>query len=55
MGREGRVGLVADATATRSDDSLVAMEVDLGFELAPQFAVLRPLHVAIQKLYLLNS
>lgn len=51
--RKRPLGIIAASTC--SDDSLVAMEVYLCFQLVPQLVVRRPLHVAAEQLNLLHS
>lgn len=51
----GKRPLGVVAAPARPDDGLVAMEVDLGFQLIPQLVVRGPLHVAAEQLNLLHS
>ena len=54
FGGDGQPFLVVAAAAARPDDRFVAVEVDLGLELVPQFVVLGSPHVSTQQLDLLN-
>ena len=47
--------MVADAATARTNDSLVSMEMNFGFELIPQFVVFRSLHATTKQLNLLDS
>lgn len=52
-GRNRSLGIVA--ASTRSDDGLMAMEVDLCFQLVPQLVVGGAFHVTTEELNLLHS